>query len=288
MALGAWKKTWETAKDEFKDLTGTKKPDVAKLGGLIKKHKTGIMDALKTADSDYAAYTAAITAFGSRKLPEAKVTDALNKFGRSVKDATKQIETYKSALTAEIGKLKDSEEKNLRYRGLKAMAKQLDAIVSELELAQTEKFGAFRLEQKKAEREANNQPAMTPSEMVAVSTDPMLKKSALAGVAKGKAFIAKCKALVQKSPDDLADALKYYNANIQKVARDCTQPLSNTVKRLGKTLPPNVRSAETDLVARNGGSYKLASNTQAREYLAELKLLSGHFKVIDSWANAEL
>jgi len=288
MALGAWKKGWETVKDEFKDLTGTKKPDLAKLGGLIKKHKSGVVDALKTADSDYAAYTAAITDFGSGKLPEAKVNDALNKFGRAVEGAKKQIANYKAVLTAEINKLKDDDEKNLRYRGLKTMAKQLDAIVAELELAQIEKFGAFNLEKEKAAREANNQAKMTASEMVALSTDPMLKKSALAGVAKGKAFLAKCKALVQKSPTELSGALKYYNDNIQKVARDATQPLGNTVKRLGKKLPANVKSAEADLVTRNGGSYKLANGTDARAYLTELKLLSGHFKNIEAWVNSEL
>jgi hypothetical protein len=283
--LGQWKAAWSAAKDEFKDLSGEKKkPDATKLFGVVSKHKAGVAGALGTADKEYAAYRDAIDAFGAGKLKEAKVHDALNAFGRAVKSAKQAIADYTKTLGDEVGKLKEKGDKELRYKSLKAMSKQLDALSAELDMGQMELFGRFNLARAKAERAAQKQPDLTGKEMVEISTDPILLKSALANAAKGKAWVAKCAALLKKTPADLTGPVKFYNDGIQKTARDMTQPLSNMVKRLGTVLPAQVKAAETDLVARNGGGHAMANGTTAQAYAAELKLLSGHFKTIETWA----
>ena len=127
MAQGKWKDAWSSAKDEFKDLTKEKKPDSAKLLGLVSKHKSGVAKALGTVDAAWLAYTTAVTQFGNGKQPEAKVYDALNVYGRAVKAGQKAIADYSGTLDAEIGKLKSKDDKELRYKGLKAMARTLAA-----------------------------------------------------------------------------------------------------------------------------------------------------------------
>jgi hypothetical protein len=289
MPLGQWKAAWSGAKDEFKDLSGDKKkPDAGKLLGMVSTHKAGVAGALGKADDAYAEYRDAITAFDLGKLKEAKVHDHLNKFGRAVKTAKDSITDYNKTLGAEIGKLKEKGDKELRYKSLKAMTKQLDAISADLDMGQMELFGKFNLARAKAERAAAKAPALTTKEMVEISTDPILKKSVLVNAAKGKAWVAKCAALLKKTPADMTEPLKFFNKEIQKTARDMTQPLTNTVKRLGVVLPPNVKAAEVDLVARNGGGFSLAGGTTAPAYAAELKLLSGHFKNIETWAKSDL
>lgn len=288
MPLGNWKAEWESCKDEFKSLTGQKKPDAVKIGKLAVAHKASIAGKLKKADETYATYRDSITALQNGKQKAEKVTENLNKFGIAVKEAKAAMDDYDKTLGGQIAALKAKDEKDLLYKSLKLMSKELAAIKADLELGQSELFGKFNMVKAILAREAAKQADLTTEEKVQISTDPMIKKSLQANCAKGKVWIAKCAALLKKTPADLTEPLNFFNGGIQKTARDITQPLTNSKKRLGARFPANVANAEADFVQRNSGNFSLAANTTAAAMAAELKTLSGHIKVIEAWADTNL
>jgi len=289
MAIGQWEATWKKAKDGFKDLTGEDKPDVKKVLAILKKHKTSIASSLKLADEQYKAYEQGIRDLANGKTEDKKVDELLNRYGRTVKAARQAIASYDATLDTKIKGFKDKNLKTLYYRALKVMTRQLAVIDKELGLSQEELFGRLNLEREKKRRAEAGAAKMTAEEMLQVSTDPLLKKSTLTGVAKMRAFLKQCKALAQKeSADPPAQAIAHFNQGIQKAARDLTQGLANIEKRKNVRLPRDVRNALQEGVSRNSGQYSVPGNIALRAYVAELKTLSTSAKTIEDWVQRNI
>ncbi len=262
--MADWEEKWDKTKEDFKGATDKSKPDAKDAFGRVKAafttHKSNISKTLKKVDESHVDYRNNVTNFGSSRATEKDVNSSLNTFGRAVADFKSSKADYGKIISAVVDKeLAKDPNKTVYYRACKAMTKQLDLFEAQIEASQKELFDTYMdnvkmLETGQAkstdERKQDVINALFPS--VGVS----LKQAA--------AFAARCKVLRDKgagqTPPDAAEAIAYYEKNLQKAARDVTQPLGNIAKHLGKAVPANDLAF---LVARNKGSYHVAPATVA-------------------------
>jgi hypothetical protein len=188
--MANWENEWKQAKTAFESKTGQKKPSQKTVLGIRKG--SGLEDALKTCDADFAA-------IGNEKKDMKKKAALIQKFENDIKTFDSKEHAYEKVLIAAI----DKADEKLVKPELDILIKQLHAL--------------------SATMKSHLKGATVALEEVSATeyTAKTLMTSVTGAVARAKLFAAKAGSA--KDP-------KVFNTGIATAARDITQNIGNVEK----------------------------------------------------------
>ncbi len=210
---GKWAAEWDRAKKAFEKNTKEKKPSETFMKISL---GSGIASKLKTMDTAFDNYVKAKGKTETERV--ANKAKYLKELDKATKDAKKAVEAYIKVLNkAWADELKKTGSK-MKLDSINVLEKDLDAMIESSEARI--KFDAGLLGKKGEELKA----AARDLGALIKNLDATLKKGAL--------FAAQCQ---RNSNGDVAEAIEFFQENIQNAARDINQNVGNIAKQYDAT-----------------------------------------------------
>ncbi|WP_420002885.1 hypothetical protein [Arenibacterium sp. LLYu02] len=210
---GKWAAEWDRAKKAFEKNTKEKKPSETFLKISL---GSGIGSKLKTMDTAFDNYVKAKGKTETERV--ATKAKYLKELDKATKDAKKSVDAYIKILNkAWADELKKTGSK-MKLDSINVLEKDLDAIIESAEARV--KFDAGLLGKKGDELKA----AARDLGALIKNLDATLKKGAL--------FAAQCQ---RNTNGDVAEAIAFFQDNIQDAARDINQNVGNIAKQYDAT-----------------------------------------------------
>ena len=243
MAQQNWKKDWETAKKEFKEITGKKKPN-AHVEKTFFNHASGIEKLLEKAEAVY------------RKIQDKKglTQQDIDLFKEAIAAFQKAKDEYIKVLESAIEKeVKDKGEKTVYAKACKFLEKKLEAIQGGME----------------------NQVGWLDSKLKGLKTVEAMAATLIKSIKNSAQKCVAAAAKVKASPTK-----ETFDSNIYDPARDLSQYIGNiaVLRKKGQTIPDKYSDTEAqalyDVIRPYGTEQlktKLPANADTEVVLTELK-----------------